>query len=399
MKTVLYFKSSERPPSLQKHAGVHRAAKPLGWRVQTVDAVDGGFCDIRRVIGFWKPDGLIFDCGDLSEPIPHNAVKGYPTIFLARRPRAGERIFTVCEDLEAVGRSAARELLSLQFGDYAFVGYFNDRIWSRGRERAFREAIVLNGKRYHTFTRHSNPDNPMERTSLLRKWLKALPKPCGIFTANDNVAEEVINACAAEGIDIPGELAVLGTDNNESICERTTPRISSIASDFEHCGSLAVRILNALFHSPKMAPAHRSFPPLMVMRRESTRAKASVCGEIAAAVSYIRQHACEGLRAADVIRRMSGSRRFAEMRFRAARGHSVLEEIQSVRMERANELLAHGSMTVRAVANFCGYASESSFHRLYRKAFGNPPGHTRKRHSGAPPIRISSSTRCERRVR
>lgn len=377
MKTVLYFKASGQTPSLQKHAGAYRAAKPLGWRIQTVDAVNGVFPDLRRILDFWKPDGLIVDCGGLTKPIPLGAVRGYPTVFLARRPRAGERIFTVCEDMEAMGRRAARELLMLDFHDYAFVGFPSERIWSRGRERAFREAIVLNGKRYHAFTRQVRSGDPLERAGSLRKWLKALPKPCGILAANDNVAEEVINACAAEGLDVPGELAVLGVDNNEAICERTMPRISSIANDFESSGSLAVRILNALFHSPRMAPTNRSFPLLMVVRRESTRARAGVSGEIASLISYIRQHACEGLRAADVIRQMSGSRRLAEMRFRAARGHSILDEIQSVRLEHAKELLAHGSMSVKAVANFCGYASESSFHRLYRKAFGHPPGETR----------------------
>lgn len=372
MKTVLYFRPSAEVPSLQKHAGACRTAKPLGWRIQTVEAVSGT-ANIRRVLDFWKPDGIIFDCGGLSGPIPISAVSGYPTIFLAQRPRDGERINTVCENLEATGQLAARELLALDFHDYAFVGYPSERLWSQVRGQAFRDAIVLNGKTCHVFTRTARKDDSLEWIARLRHWLKALPKPCGIFTANDNVAELVVDACAAESIDVPGDVAVLGVDNNETICERKTPRLSSIASDFERSGLLAVRMLNALFHSPKMPPTSRSFPPLMVVRRESTRARSEIGGEVAAAVSYIREHACEGLRAADVIKRMPGSRRFAEMRFRAARGHSILEEIQSVRMEHANDLLAHGNMTVKAVANFCGYASESSFHRLYRKAFGHAP--------------------------
>lgn len=372
MKTVLYFRPSAEIPSLQKHAGACRAAKPLGWRIQTVDAVNGAF-NIRRVLDFWKPDGIIFDCGGLSGPIPVAAVRGCPTVFIAQRPHDGEPINTVGENLEATGQLAARELLALDFHDYAFVGYPSERSWSRGRGQAFREAIALNGKTCHAFTRFARQGDTLDWIARLRKWLKALPKPCGIFTANDDVAEDVVDACAAESIDVPGEVAVLGVDNNETICERATPRISSIASDFERCGLLAVRILNALFHTPKMMPTSRTFPPLMVVRRETTRARSEAGGEVAAAVSYIRQHACEGLRAADVVKRMSGSRRFAEMRFRAARGHSILDEIQSVRMEHANDLLEHGSMTVKAVANFCGYASESTFHRLYRKTFGHTP--------------------------
>ena len=377
MKTILYFKASARLPSQLKHDGVYRVAKPLGWRIQTVDAVDGAFADVRRILEFWNPDGVLVDCGGLTVPPSVREFGTCPVVFIGRRPHAGERIFTTCEDLRATGFKAAHELLSLNFRDYAFVGFPERRFWSDERERAFREAVVLNGKRFHAFTRRVRPDDPLTRAALLREWLKSLPKPCGLFAANDSVAKEVVNACAAESIAVPENLAILGVDNDETICERSSPRLSSIAMDFERSGAIAMRMLVARLHSPGMKPANRTFPPLMVVRRESTRAKAGVNGDVADAVSFIRRNACERLRAADVVKRMSGSRRLAEIRFRAARGHSILDEIQSVRLERANELLKNRSLSVSAIANFCGYASESSFHRIYRKTFGHSPRQSR----------------------
>ena len=377
MKTVLYFKASVRPPSQLKHAGIYRVAKPLGWHIQTVDAVDGAFADVRRILGFWNPDGAIVDCGGLTAPPPVREFGTCPVVFIGRRPRAGERIFTTCEDLRATGLKAAHELLSLGFRDYAFVGFPARRFWSDARERAFHEAVVLNGKRFHAFTRCARPADPLTRAALLREWLKSLPKPCGLFAANDPVAKEVANACAAESIAVPEDLAILGVDNDETICERSSPRLSSIAMDFERSGAIAMRMLAARLHSPGMKPANRTFPPLMVVRRESMRAKAGIGGDVADAVAFIRQNACEGLRAAEVVKRMSGSRRLAEIRFRAALGHSILDEIQSVRFERANELLKNRSLSVQAIANFCGYASESSFHRIYRATFGRSPRQSR----------------------
>lgn len=377
MKTVLYFKASLRLPSQLKHDGIYRVAKPLGWRIQTVEAVDGAFANVRRILEFWHPDGAIVDCGGLTAPLSARDFGSCPVVFIGRRARAGERIFTTCEDLRATGLKAAHELLSLNFRDYAFVGFPERRFWSDERERAFREAVVLNGKRFHAFTRRVRPDDPLTRAALLREWLKSLPKPCGLFAANDPVAKEVANACAAESIAVPDDLAILGVDNDETICERSSPRLSSIAMDFERSGALAMRMLVARFHSPRMKPANRTFPPLMVVRRESTRTRTSISGEVADAVAFIRQHACERLRAADVVKRMSGSRRLAEIRFRAALGHSILDEIQSVRLERANELLANRSLSVQAIANFCGYASESSFHRIYRATFGRSPRQSR----------------------
>ena len=378
MKTVLYFKASARAPSQLKHDGVYRIAKPLGWHIQTVDAVNGEFADVRRILKFWNPDGAIVDCGGLTAPPPARDFGSCPVIFIGRRPtHVGEKTFTTCEDLQATGFMAAHELLSLGYRDYAFVGFPERRFWSDERERGFREAVVLNGKRFHAFTRRARPNDPLTRAALLREWLKSLPKPCGLFAANDPVAKEVANACQAESIAVPEDLAILGVDNDETICERSSPRLSSIAMDFERSGAIAMRMLAARFHSPRMKPANRTFPPLMVVRRESTRAKAGVNGDVAQAVAFIRQHACEGLRAADVVKRMPGSRRLAEIRFRAALGHSILDEIQSVRLERANELLKNSSLSVQAIANFCGYASESSFHRIYRKTFGHSPRQSR----------------------
>ena len=377
MKRVLYFKASARPPSQLKHDGVYRIAKPLGWRIQTVDAVNGEFADVRRILKFWNPDGVLVDCGGLTAPPSVRDFGTCPVVFIGRQPRAGEKIFTTCEDLQATGFMAAHELLSLGYRDYAFVGFPERRFWSDERERGFREAIVLNGKRFHAFTRRTRPNDPLSRAALLREWLKSLPRPCGLFAANDPVAKEVANACAAEKIDVPEELAILGVDNDETICERSSPHLSSIAMDFEQSGAIAMRMLVARLHSPGMKPANRTFPPLMVVRRESTRAKAGDNGDVADAVAFIRQYACEGLRAADVVRHMPGSRRLAEIRFRAARGHSILDEIQSVRLERANELLKNRSLSVSAIANFCGYASESSFHRIYRATFGRSPRQSR----------------------
>ena len=377
MKTIIYFMASLRPPSQQKHNGTHRIAKTLGWRIQTVDAVDGAFPNVPRILEFWNPDGVIVDCGGLTAPVPIRDFGACPVIFIGRRARAGENIFTTCEDLRATGILAARELLSQNFHDYAFVGYPERRFWSDERERAFREAVLMNGKRFHGFTHHVCRDDPLTRAANLRTWLKSLPKPCGLFAANDLVAKEVANTCAAESIDVPREIAILGVDNDETICERSSPRLSSIAMDFEQSGIIAMRMLVARLHSPRMKPANRTFSPLMVVRRESTRAKAGDNGDVAKAVAFIRQYACEGLRAADVVKRMSGSRRLAEIRFRAALGHSILDEILAVRLERANELLKNRSLSVQAIANFCGYASESSFHRIYRKTFGHSPRQSR----------------------
>ena len=88
----------ERAPSQQRHHGIYRIAKSLGWRIQTVDAVDGTFADVRRFLEFWNPDGVLVDCGGLTAPPTVREFGTCPVVFIGRCPRAGEKIFTTCED-------------------------------------------------------------------------------------------------------------------------------------------------------------------------------------------------------------------------------------------------------------------------------------------------------------
>ena len=72
----------------------------------------------------------------------------------------------------------------------------------------------------------------------LTVWLKSLEKPLGLMAANDARARHVLVACQAIGLRVPEDVAVLGVDNDEVICELTDPPLSSI----EHgAGPWAIR--------------------------------------------------------------------------------------------------------------------------------------------------------------
>ena len=84
-----------------------------------------------------------------------------------------------------------------------------------------------------------------------------------------------------------------------------------------------------------------------------------------AACELIRQKACDGLKARDVAAMFPCGRRMAEIRFRAALGHSILDEIRAVRRAKAQQAVTPFRTQLRdEVAVLCGYASWSSVHRL-----------------------------------
>ena len=372
VKTILYVKSSERTPSLQKCDGFRRGAALRSWRVHVITLPPEQASDIPRLIAFWKADGLVLDCGGFAAIPSRKALGTLPTVFFSLPTTRGEHAFAVGEDAKETADAAARELLQLGYAHYAFVHYPTTRDWSCARAEAFKEAILLNGGTCAEF-RSDDKATPLAWAQRLRQWIRELPRPCGIFAANDEVAHHVRGICAVEGLDIPNAIALVGVDNDATVCVAAQPRLSSVLADNEQMGFRAAGLLAEQFKDSTASP-HRLFvPPLMVIRRESTRRLVCQDTQVLDAIRLIREKACSGLRARDVLALFPGSRRAAEMRFREATGHSVLDEIQRVRTDRARELLADGSRPLKTLANLCGYASESAFRKVYFARFGVPP--------------------------
>jgi AraC-like DNA-binding protein len=64
------------------------------------------------------------------------------------------------------------------------------------------------------------------------------------------------------------------------------------------------------------------------------------------------------------------SRCFAEKSFRKSLGHSILEEIQTRRLERICSLLRETSLPIGEIGRRCGYSTEPYLKRLFKRTFG-----------------------------
>lgn len=373
MGIILYLRASERTPSIRKEAGFLRGARAHNWSVHSVCASPEEPPDVAKLIGFWKPQGIAIDCGGFGDLPPEEAFLGTPAVFISMSPERRDKALSVGEDVRATSEAAARELLNLGYPNYAFVNSRLPRYWSQSRSQNFRDAILLNKRAFFEFPSHGELAT-LAWTRLLKQWLKKLPVPCGIFAANDGVADLIRSICTVERIAVPSKIAILGVDNDEPLCSKSSPSLSSVLCDNEQMGFIAASLLSQRIKNAKLKPVHLTVPPLMVVRRDSTRKSAGHGDrQTLDAVKLIRERACEGLAARDVLKVFSCGRRTAETRFRDATGHSILEEIQIVRMDRARELVNDRTMPVKVIANLCGYASETAFRKVYRERFGAQP--------------------------
>jgi LacI family transcriptional regulator len=205
---------------------------------------------------------------------------------------------------------------------------------------------------------------------MLAEWLKSLPRPCGIFAANDATAAEVCTMASSFGISIPDELAVIGVDDDPIICERTKPSLSSIRVDFEQGGYICAELLDRRIHDPHFTQASFTYGTVLVARRGSTRRMACMDRRVVKALEYIRKNACEGIGTTDVAAVMDVSRRMAEAIFRRKLNRSIHEEIVLARLERAKLLLCNPRHDISSIAGLCGWSSESVLRKTFKERFG-----------------------------
>src|SRR5581483_8957361 len=113
-----------------------------------------------------------------------------------------------------------------------------------------------------------------------------------------------------------------------------------------------------MMHGERLKPTSHLIPPVGVVTRQSSDILAVGDSKIAAALRYIREHACEGIRVSDVLRQCPMARRALETRFRQLLGRTPRQEILRVQLNRVKELLVGTEMPVWEIAERTGFEPE-----------------------------------------
>ena len=382
-KRVLLFLPGGGENELRLLAGVRDAAKARKWDLSVAECLrrkDGALKFIRspgggtvgELLDGLRPDGVLV----MFQSVPPSALRrpgrALPVVFVDRPAEADalDRATLVClfGEASSYAQLAAEELFRSGFRDYAFLPWPGDPPWSRQRGDAFERLVAEAGFAFHPF-RPSRGGAAADLVTHLAPFLASIPKPCGVFAANDILGEAALRVCRKSGRTVPQDLAVVGVDNLEFVCEATSPTLSSVARDWEGEGRAAADLLADWMADPRRRPASRAVPPLRVVRRASTFV--STDPRIARAMEFIRLHACEaGFAPPAVAREMGLGRSQTDLLFRTVEGRSVLAAIHAARLARAQDLLRAGKSAAFA-ADVCGYASLVDFRRVFRRRVGS----------------------------
>jgi LacI family transcriptional regulator len=119
-------------------------------------------------------------------------------------------------------------------------------------------------------------------------------------------------------------------------------------------------------------------PPLGVTTRLSTDVLSVDDPQFAAAVRFIREHACHGITVGDVLDHVELSRSTLDRRFRTYLGRSLQAEIRSVQLARA-KLLVETDHAIHRIAELVGFEHPEYFNILFKREVGRTPGQYRQR--------------------
>lgn len=373
MPTILYCLYPWRMSS-RRLAGIRRYAQEAGWHVQVLEWGRTDF-PIRDALRFWRPIGCIVEGGYVEScRVTLSDFGTVPVVFcdVNEKHLNGPHASVSHDSAESV-ELAFQEFRRRGLTDIGFVGTFRAKDWSERRENLLREKTLSVGGRFQVFQPPSQLSDASGVLDALASWIGRLPKPCGIMGANDLIADLVLQACQLGGIAVPDAVSVVGVDDDDLICENSSPTLSSVAPDFEQMGYKAAELLARQMRSRKRGAVHVVCGSCRLVRRSSTFTFVRRDDGVRAAVDLIVRTHGHGLTAASVIAVIGGSRRSAEMRFKTLTGQAIGAAIRTARIELAQQLIRRHGRSLGSIHADCGYASEAALRRAFRLVTGLSP--------------------------
>lgn len=332
----------------------------------------------------WRGDGILTRTftPEMNRAV---AATGLPAVELRTTSLPHDRPFVGVNN-GLIGRAVAEHFLNRGYRHFAVYGldtetYFTqrgDNFVAHLRQRGH-PCLRLTG---------SASDRPADweaSQARLISQLRALPKPVGVFAANDQLGVYLLDACLRAGLAVPEEVAVVGCENDETLCTLATPPLTSVELDGPHVGYEAARLLDELMRTPKKRRPAPPRPPLLlpprhIITRESSDDLVITDPLVARASRLIRQRCQEGLSVDDLCSALHASRSTLERRMKTALGRTPKDEILRLRFRDVERLLLTTDLTLDQIAERTGFTHASYFQAAFRGRYGLTPGAWRQAH-------------------
>ena len=283
-------------------------------------------------------------------------------------------------DNHKIAELAAEHLINLGLKRFAYCGEPANRSngWARERGAAFQAIVEAAGYPCDVFTgRYTAARSWRQSQAELEEWLGSLQPPVGLMASRDGRALHALQACNAAGLRVPEDVAIVGVDNDDVICELAHPELTSIEQGTKRIGYVAAAMLDNLMAGKEPDDPRPVIGPEGLVVRQSTDVLATNDEDVAEALRFIQKHACDPITVQDVLAVARMSRSTLELRFRKALNRSIHSEIRRVQIEAAKRLLVTTNIPIKEIVNRVGISSVQYFTAIVRRWTGKTPGQIR----------------------
>ena len=317
-------------------------------------------------------------CGE--ENLRELARRKVPCIFLGKVGgavrRGGCDYSVVCAtDNDTIGRMAANYFAGQR--RYAATAYLETvswtagEDWSRERRNAFEKAVRGHGLPYAgAHILQDNSYSPLRMTARFEAFVTGLPKPLALFACNDLAAHNAALCCAELELKVPEDVAILGVDNDPTLCETAPVGVSSVELETVRLGRRAMELVVQMLRGERPETTAVFCPPSHVAERASTSATPLADLFVGKAVDFISAHARKPVSVSDVVQACGTSRRFLEKRVKSLTGRTLLETIHEKRLGAVVEMLRDTDTPLAAISDRLGFSTPSSLGAQFRQRFG-----------------------------
>lgn len=328
----------------------------------------------------WRGDGIL-------ARIENDAVARYiqetglPAVDLSAARLLPSIPFVETND-ESIARMAADHFIERGFKHFAYYGD-SHFIWSQYREMHFTRYVSDAGFFCTSFDSHTGEHRKrlwnIEMHRLM-DWLRSLPKPIGIMACFDIRGQQLLEACRLARIRVPDEVAVLGVDNDDLLCELSDPPLSSIIPNTLKTGYHASSLLKRLMDGETLTSSAHLIEPIGIATRLSTDVLSIHDKHVSEAVRLIRSQASQNINVQDVLGHIPLSRRVLENRFRKAVGRTLHEEIIFAKLKLVKQLLIETELPISLIAERAGFEHAEYMSVMFKKNTGLSPRLYRQQH-------------------
>lgn len=321
----------------------------------------------------WKADAII---GRWNES-KLNLLESLDIPIVLQNTRSRSDIYSnLTGDYLRTGQIAARYFRKKFFTSYAFFG-IKDVIWSAEKGRGFREEVMKEDAFYSQFEEEAGIVHDRNK---LTDWLKSLPKGTALFCCDDAHALTITETCMMAGIKVPDDIAVLGVDDDDLICEISDPTISSIQLEVEHGGYETCRLLHQQILNNSRQLFNVFISPSEIKERNSTLTYNITDTHVKSLMKYIDENYMKEISMNEVFALVPLSRRSIEMRFKKSTGLTIYQYLLERRVEHLSYLLSTTDRPYIDLAYESGFRDLSNVSRTFRKFKGCTPIEYRRLH-------------------